>query len=151
MKFVLALLMLFAFTTAFAQETEVEPETETEIAQEVEPTTTPELERESVKLRCNVIWTPWYLKKSYDHATKVSKCWFNRCRIKNIRKAELNFCKAVNSCETLDTYLENPCTDKNELTPEAKEAAKDGVLALLHSMGDASIAFVRELIEDARN
>ena len=151
MKFILALLMLLAFTSAFAQETEVEPGNETEIEQEVEPTPTPEQERESIKLRCNVIKTPWYLNKSYDHASKVTKCWFNRCRIKNIRKAELNFCKAVNSCETLETYLENPCTDRNELTPEAKENAKDGILALLHSMGDASVIFVSELIEDARN
>ncbi len=151
MKFFFALLMMFAFTSAFAQETEVEPGTETEIAQEVEPTPTPEEETESIKLRCNVIRTPWYLKKSYDHATKVTKCWFNKCRIKNTRKAELNFCKAVNSCETLETYLESPCTENNELTPEAKESAKDGIIALLHSMGDASIVFVKELIEGARN
>lgn len=147
MKFILALLMLFAFTSAFAQETEVEPGTETEIEQEVEPTPTPEEEIESRTLRCNVIKTPWYLKKSFDHAQKITSCWFPGCKIRNARKSEKYFCKAVHSCDSLNEYLENPCTEENRLSPEAR---KD-IAGYLKLAVAESIEYVKELIKDARN
>ncbi len=147
MKYFLALMLMISFQTAFAQTTEVDTDTDTEIQTEVEPTETPEDEVQSRTLRCNVIKTPWYLKKSFDHAQKITSCWFPGCKIRNARKSEKYFCKAVHVCDSLNEYLENPCTEENRLSPEARKDIA-GYLKLAVS---ASIEYVKELIKDARN
>lgn len=147
MKLFLTVLLMFSLQTAFAQVTDEAPENETEIEQEVEPTETPEDLEQSRTLRCNVIKTPWYLKKSFDHAQKMTSCWFPGCKLRNARKSEKYFCKAVHSCDSLNEYLESPCTEDNRLTPEAR---KDIVAYLKVAVSEA-IEFVKELIKNARN
>ncbi len=143
MKFFFAIILMVSFQTAFAQETEVDTDTDTDIQTEVEPTETEEDEVQSRTLRCNVIKTPWYLKKSFDHAQKITSCWFPGCKIRNARKSEKYFCKAVHSCDSLNEYLENPCTEENRLSPEARKDIA-GYLKLAVS---EAIAYVKELIK----
>lgn len=126
MKAFLTLLLFFTFQSAYSQETSPE---------------------ETRVLRCNVIKTPWYLKKSYDHAEKITKCWFNKCRVKNARKAELNFCKAVHSCDSLNEELNSPCTEDNKLTPEAKADLRESLVQGIQQARE----YLQGLAEDARN
>lgn len=147
MKLILTAVLMFSLQTAFAQVTEDVPENETEIGTEVEPTETPEDIEQSRTLRCNVIKTPWYLNKSFSHAKKMTSCWFPGCQLRHARKSEKYFCKAVHSCDSLNEYLESPCTADNRLTPEAR---KDIVGYLKVAVAEA-IEFVKELIKNGRN
>lgn len=147
MKLFLAAFLMFSLQTAFAQVAEEAPENETEISTEVEPTETPEDQERSRTLRCNVIKTPWYLNKSFSHAKKMTSCWFPGCKLRNARKSEKYFCKAVHSCDSLNEYLESPCTADNRLTPEARE----DIVGYLKLAVSEAIEFVKELLKNGRD
>lgn len=136
MKTLIALLMLLTLQSVFAQDTG-----------ETEPTETPEDQEQSRVLRCNVIRTPWYLKKSFDHAQKITSCWIPGCKIRHARKSEKYFCKAVHSCDSLNEYLDSPCTEHNRLTPEAQ---KD-ITGYLKTAVTEAINFVKDLLRNSHD
>ncbi len=106
-----------------------------------------EIERAPV-LRCNVVKAPWFLYRAQSAVRKVPKCWTPGCVVRNTRKAEKNFCKAVNVCDSLSVVLKDPCTEDNRLTEEAKAEARDNMKVFLDLMIEKALELVEKIKDE---
>lgn len=136
MKTTLALLMFVLSFSVFAQNL------------------TPE-EREQIEtapvLRCNVVKAPWYLYRAQANARKVVKCWTPGCVVRKTRKAEKNFCKAVNVCDTMAEVLNDPCTEDNRLTEAAKAEMKENMAKAIDVMADKALEIIKAIKDEILN
>lgn len=119
-------------------------------AQNITPEEQEQIERAPV-LRCNVVKAPWFLYRAQSHARKVVKCWTPGCVVRNTRKAEKNFCKAVNVCDTMAEVLKDPCTEDNRLTEEAKAEMKENMAKAIDLMIDKALEIINAIKNEMLN